>query len=85
MAPRAGTRTKVADHTTTHVREHVIQLSGNAPIEVFPFVTTIHCEVVLRHKDGESQDIEMTPDEADQVADMLRTAAAAARATKQDA
>jgi hypothetical protein len=60
----------------------VIQLSGNAPLEIFPFVTPLHCEVVLRHKDDESQDIEMTPDEADHVADRLRVAAAAARTAK---
>ena len=63
---------------------HVIQLSQNAPLEIFPFVTLFHREVVLRHKDDESQDIELTPDEADQVANMLRTAAAAARAAKVD-
>ena len=61
---------------------HVIHLSQNAPLEIFPFVTLFHREVVLRHKDDESQDIEMTPDEADQVADMLRAAAVAARAAK---
>lgn len=59
--------------------EHVVQLSGNAVIEIFPFVTIFHREVVLRHLDGESQDIEMTPDEADLVADRLRAAAARAR------
>ena len=63
---------------------HVVHLSGNAPLEIFPFVTSMHREVVLRHKDDESQDIEMTPDEADQVADLLRAAAAAARAAKID-
>lgn len=56
-----------------------IDLSQNAPVEIFPFVTAIHREVVLRHHDGESQDVEMTPDEADQVADLLRQAAARAR------
>ena len=60
----------------------MIRLSGNASIEVFPFVTPLHREVVLRHYDGEAQDIGMTPDEADQVADRLRAAAAAARAAK---
>lgn len=59
-----------------------VTLSGNAPLEVFPFVTTIHREVVLRHLDDESQDIEMTPDEADTVAAMLREAAARVRASK---
>ena len=63
---------------------HVIQLSQNAPLEIFPFVTLFHREVVLRHKDDESQDIEMTPDEADQVADMPRAVAQAARAAKVD-
>ena len=62
---------------------HVIQLSGNAPLEIFPFVTPLHCEVVLRHNDGESQDIELTPDEADAVADRLKLAAAQARSLKQ--
>ena len=58
---------------------HIVHLSGNAPLEIFPFVTLFHREVVLRHKDDESQDIEMTPDEADQVAELLWTAAAQAR------
>lgn len=58
-----------------------IELTGCAPVEVFPFVTTLHREVVLRHLDGEAQDIEMTPDEADEIADHLRHAAALARAT----
>jgi hypothetical protein len=57
-----------------------IELEGNAPISIFPFVTIFHREVVLRHHDDESQDIEMTPDEADHVADLLREAAAQARA-----
>jgi len=57
-----------------------IDLEGNAPISIFPFVTIFHREVVLRHHDDESQDIEMTPDEADHVADLLREAAAQARA-----
>ncbi len=60
-----------------------LQLSGNAPVEVFPFVTTIHREVVLRHHDGESQDIELTPDEADKISDLLREAAAQARREQQ--
>ena len=64
---------------------HVVQLSQNAPLEIFPFVTPLHREVVLRHKDDESQDIEMTPDEADHVADLLRAAAVAARTAKVDA
>jgi hypothetical protein len=64
--------------------EHVVQLSGNAALEIFPFVTIFHREVVLRHLDGESQDIEMTPDEADQVADRLRAAAARARAAARE-
>ena len=63
---------------------HVVHLSQNAPLEIFPFVTPLHREVVLRHKDDESQDIELTPDEADRVADLLRAAAASARATKVD-
>jgi hypothetical protein len=64
--------------------EHVVQLSGNAALEIFPFVTIFHREVVLRHLDGESQDIEMTPDEADHVADLIKQAAAAARALQDD-
>lgn len=56
-----------------------IQLSQNAPVEVFPFVTSLHREVVLRHLDDESQDIEMTPDEADEVANAIRTASVMAR------
>jgi hypothetical protein len=80
---------KTGTETDTETAEpqdtsHVIHLSGNAPLEIFPFVTTLHREVVLRHKDDESQDIEMTPDEADQVADLIRSAAAAARAAKVD-
>lgn len=61
-----------------------IHLEGNAPIEVFPFVTIFHREVVLRHHDGESQDIELTPDEADMLADRLRAAAATTRARQVD-
>jgi hypothetical protein len=61
-----------------------LELSGNAPVEVFPFVSILHCEVILRHKDGESQDIEMTPDEADQLADMLKKAAARSRELKEE-
>lgn len=61
-----------------------ITLSQNAPVEIFPFVTPLHREVVLRHHDGESQDIEMTPDEADQVADLIRRAAARARSAARD-
>lgn len=57
-----------------------IQLAQNAPVEVFPFVTCLHREVVLRHLDDESQDIEMTPDEADAIAEMLQQAAAKSRA-----
>lgn len=68
-----------ADPQPQDDESHVIQLSGNAPLEIFPFVTLFHREVVLRHKDDESQDIEMTPDEADEVAELLWTAAAQAR------
>lgn len=60
----------------------LVFLSGNAPLEIFPFVTILHREVVLRHKDGGSQDIELTPDEADRVAVRLQAAAAAARGPK---
>lgn len=57
----------------------MIPLSGNAPLSIFALVTPLHREVILRHLDGESQDIEMTPDEADCVAMFLRQAAAKAR------
>lgn len=67
------------DQVAEALPEHTIHLSGNAPIEIFPFVTDLHCEVVLRHLDGESQDIELTPDEADAVAELLKKAAATAR------
>ena len=59
-----------------------IQLSGNADVEIFSSVVSLPSaerEVILRHKDGESQDIVLTPAEADQIADQLRDAAAAAR------
>ena len=69
---------------TTIDKCRLVHLSHNAPLEIFPFVTPFHREVVLRHKDDESQDIELTPDEADQVADLLRAAAAAARTAKVD-
>jgi hypothetical protein len=61
-----------------------VQLAGNAPIEIFPCVTILHREVVLRHLDGSSQDIELTPDEADRVAELLRRAAELAREAKQE-
>jgi hypothetical protein len=67
----------------TAAEPHLITLSGNAPLEIFAFVTELHREVVLRHKDGESQDVELTPDEADQVALILVRAAADARARQQ--
>lgn len=72
------------DEIPRFVPEHgnawgTIRLSGNAPVTVFPFFTVFHNEVILRHEDDESQDVEMTPDEADQVADMLKAAAAHAR------
>lgn len=63
----------------------LVQLSQNAPIEVFPFVTLFHCQVILRHHDDESQDIEMTPDEADNVANLIKIAAALARRRRQNA
>lgn len=56
-----------------------IELAYNAPLAIFSFVTPCHREVVLRHCDNESQDIEMTPDEAERVAERLRAAAAEAR------
>lgn len=28
---------------------HLVHLSSNAPLEIFPFVTLFHREVVLRH------------------------------------
>src|SRR4029077_12669669 len=79
-----STRDQIAEAIADELNSAValIQLLGNAPLEVFPFVTSLHREVVLRHKDDESQDIEMTPDEADLVADRLHAAAAAARTAK---
>jgi hypothetical protein len=59
-----------------------LPLSKNAPVEIFPFVTAFHHEVVLRHCDGDSQDIKLTPDEADAVAALLQSAAATVRASK---
>lgn len=56
-----------------------LSLSQNAPVEIFPFVTYLHHEVIIRHLDGESQDIELTPDEADEFADRVKAAAALAR------
>lgn len=60
--------------------QHCIQLSGNAPLEIVFWVAPQHCKVVLRHKDGESQDIELTLDEAKRVADQLCEAADAVAA-----
>lgn len=64
----------------TYDANHPVRLTptGNAPIDVFPFFSLDTAEVILRHHD-DSQDIELTPDEADQLADMLRAAAAFAR------
>jgi hypothetical protein len=56
-----------------------IALRGNASLELFEFVTLFHREVVLRHLDGTSQDIEMSPDEAEEVAYALLGAAVRAR------
>lgn len=58
---------------------HSIQLSGNAPLEIFLRATSLHRQVVLQHKDGESQDLVLSPDEAGRCADQLCAAAAAAR------
>jgi hypothetical protein len=61
---------------------NIIQLSGNAPLEIFLLATSLGRQVVIQHKDGESQDIVLTPDEADRCADQLCAAAAGARAAK---
>jgi len=64
-----------------------IRLSGNADVEIFSSTSEVpleDCRVVLRHKDGESQDVVLTLIEANQVAEQLRVAAAAARAGCQD-
>lgn len=61
-----------------------VQLAGNAPIEIFPVVTIMHRKIVLRQRDNESQDIELTPDEADRVAELLKRAATLAREAKQE-
>jgi hypothetical protein len=58
-----------------------IVLSGNAPIEVFPFVDALHREVIIRHEDNTSEDIEMTLDEAERVAQTILQAVAVARTT----
>jgi hypothetical protein len=63
-------------------RTDAIKLSGNAPLEIFTLISPLHHKVVLRHKDGESQDIELTPDEADRVADQLWAAANTSRVAK---
>ena len=63
----------------------IIHLSADEPIHVFPFVTLFHCEVVMRRHDDASQDIKMTPDEADHVANVLKIAAAVARRKRQNA
>jgi hypothetical protein len=62
-------------------QQAVVAPKSQGTPEIFPFVTLLHREVVLRPKDGESQDIEMTPDEADRVAYLLRAAAVGARGT----
>jgi hypothetical protein len=61
---------------------NIIQLSGNAPLEIFLLATSLGRQVVIQHKDGASQDIVLTPDEADHCADQLCAAAAGARAAK---
>ena len=79
----------VVESGANHVIQ-VIQLSGNADIEIFPSITPLYrekvplfppgeCWVILRHKDGESQDMVLTPVEAVQIAEQLRAAAATAR------
>jgi len=60
-----------------------LQLSGNADVEVVSAIVSSppgERRIILRHKDGESQDLVLTPIEADQVANQLRSAAASARA-----
>ena len=52
------------------------QLKDQELPEIFPFVTPLHREVVLRPRGGKLQDIEMTPDEANCVAHVLRTVGA---------
>jgi hypothetical protein len=60
----------------------ILKLCGNADIEVFPFKTFNNPEVILRHLDNESQDIELTPDEAEVLAAALSATAAAVRKLK---
>jgi hypothetical protein len=72
-------RNKIAESVAEEVVGIVRAMKSQASPEIFPFVTTLHREVVLRPKDGESRDIEMTPDEADRVAYVLRAAAGEAR------
>lgn len=59
-----------------------VLLKDNADLEIFPFVTQLHNEVVIRHLDGESQDIEMCLEEAEEVAHTILTAVAQAKRTR---
>lgn len=53
-----------------------MQPLGNAPIEVFAYAG----EVIVRHLDGESQDIELSPEEAQQLSLLINLHAGEARA-----
>lgn len=55
--------------------KRVIHPQQNAPIEVFPFITSLHREVIIRHLDDESQNIELSPHEALELAEVIRVTA----------
>lgn len=69
----------IHNETTGEDFESRLKLSQNTFVAVFPFFTVDHFEVILRHGDEEFQSIEMTPDEADQLAVKLRAAARCVR------
>jgi hypothetical protein len=54
-------------------------LSTNCDVEVYARVDLRREVVVICHHDGDSNDIEVTPDEADAIADAIKAAAKTAR------
>ncbi len=48
--------------------------NSDIPVIIFIFFTVDHYEIIFRNKDDKSQ-LELNPDEADLVADMLKSAA----------
>jgi len=78
-------RNRIADAIAVKVVDKVVSLMAKPQKElpeIFPFVTLLHREVVLRPKDGKSQDIEMSPAEADHIACLLREVAGGAHGTQ---